>query len=68
MTTFQIGDVVAANIEGVFFTKHATAEVLTVNDTRVMTVRFNSGVKGDVRRDQLVSIENFRLIPTVQFS
>ncbi len=63
MTIFKIGDVVAANIEGVFYKAHSTCEVFAVGADGKMTVRFSNGVKGSVSSTQIVTAENFRLIP-----
>lgn len=63
MTTFNIGDVVAANIEGVFYMAHSKGEVFAVGDDGKIKVRFSNGVKGGVSNTQIVTAENFRLIP-----
>ena len=65
MTTFNIGDVVAANIEGVFYKAHSVGEVFAVGADGKMTVRFSGGVKGGISNTQIVTAENFRLIPKV---
>lgn len=63
MTTFNIGNVVAANIEGVFYKAHSIGEVFAIGSDGKMTVRFSSGVKGEVSNTQIVTAENFRLTP-----
>ena len=64
MINITIGNVVAANIEGVFFYKaHSVGEVFAIGADGKMTVRFSNGVKGEVSNTQIVTAENFRLIP-----
>lgn len=63
MKNFNIGDMVASNVDGVFYNKNAVAVVLATG-VRTMTVRFSTGVKGCVSATQIVTVENFRFIPT----
>lgn len=65
MKTFNISDIVASNVDGVFYNKNAVGVVLATG-VRTMTVRFSTGVVGCVSATQIVTVENFRLIPTGQ--
>ena len=64
----QIGDVVASNIEGVFYDKNSVGVVLKVcGDTGKMIVKFSSGLSPKIENcPQIVTTENFRIIPKGQ--
>lgn len=61
---FKIGDTVAANVEGVHYSRNATGKVTGVNHHgRYMVVTFTNGAKRADFLRQLVTPENFRIIP-----
>lgn len=63
---FKREDIAQATIEGVWYTKGAVVEVLSVADT-TMNVRVLNGAKKNAPITQVVSKANFQLIPKETF-